>query len=64
MKSSDAAAYQDLLSERDAACDQYMAMIKTYPPVRERTKEEQSAIDRVLGIYQKKQQEVWHFGIL
>ena len=55
--------YEQLVWERDEASTAYMNEIKAAPPVRERTKEQQAAIDRVLHIYHKKQLEVWHFGV-
>lgn len=57
-------SYEQLIWERDGAFDQYMMEIKQAPPVRERTKELQATIDRLLGIYQAASRRIWHSGII
>ena len=55
--------YLQLILERDEAERAYMAEIKSAPPVRERSKEQQQVIDRLLGIRQEASRRVWHYGI-
>ncbi len=64
VKMAEEARYQELVRERDEAEDAYMAEIKAAPPVRERTKEQQAVIDRLLGIRQEASRRVWHYGVL
>jgi len=64
VKMAEEAKYQELLRERDEAEAAYMAEIKAAPPVRERTREQQQTIDRLLGIRQKASMKVWHYGVL
>ena len=56
--------YDDLVKARDEAFDTYMLMIKNAPPVRERSKAQQSVIDTFLDVYQAFAYKVWHYGTL
>jgi hypothetical protein len=56
--------YIVLCAERDEAERAYMAEIKAAPPVRERSREQQQVIDRLLGIRQEASRKVWHYGVL
>ena len=64
MRSSENAAYQQLIRERDEAEGEYMNLLRNMPPVCDRTPQDRVIIDRALSKRLKASYAVWHYGIL
>lgn len=64
MRCAEEARYQELVRERDEAEVFYMDLLKSMPPVRDRTPEQQARVDNALGVRQKAAYAVWHYGII